>query len=408
MINSSKVFNSYNSIELTTAKRFVNGCIDYLDKNLRYVITEKIDGSNIGICINLRDHSLYFISRNEFIEDEHNNFYTPMYSYIDKIKLNIKALIDNAKELLGSEFNKYHTMIIYGELFGGYYNESSVKLNSNALKVQKRISYTPNNEFLAFDIAFLRDKTEDEIRQYNERIQNWQDELTTCTDEKRINIIHGNIKMMKDRKIKPYVLYVDYDDFNKLLENSNIQSVPVLAIVDSLNEALSYNEEFDSVIYKLYDLPKIENNQGEGIVIKPIKNQYIFDNQRVILKKKNIRFSENGRANNRVIKEKLNVQYSDSLKELIEKINDYINRNRLDNVLSKVTKKLTSKDFGMIMKLLSRDVIKDIEKDNPELFEIVKSNNDEYKLYTKELSKLCTAFLKPIFLELLDEQEGDC
>ena len=403
----SKVFNSYNSIELTTSKRFVNGCIDYIDKNMKYVITEKIDGSNIGICINLKDHSIYFISRNEFIEDEHNNFYTPMHSYIDRIKLNIDALINNAKELLGPTFDKYYTMIIYGEIFGGKYDEPSVKINPNALKVQKRINYTPNNEFLAFDIAFLRDKTDDELRQYNERIQSWQEELAICKDDKRIDIVRNNIKMMEDRKVKPFCLYVDYEDFIKLLENSNIKSVPVLAIVDSLTKALSYPEEFDSVIYKLYNLPKIEGNQGEGIVIKPIKNQYIFDNQRVILKKKNIKYSENGRANNRLMKEKLNNQYSDSLKELIEKTNDYINQNRLDNVLSKISKQLDSKDFGMIMKMLSQDVIKDLEKDNPELFEIVKNNNEEYKSFTKELSKLCTAFLKPIFRDLLDEQKGE-
>ncbi len=41
---------------------------------------------------------------------------------------------------------------IFGELFGGYYQHKDVKPTKGAKCVINRISYSPNNEFLAFDI----------------------------------------------------------------------------------------------------------------------------------------------------------------------------------------------------------------------------------------------------------------
>ena len=95
---------------------------------------------------------------------------------------------------------------IYGEYFGGNWPEGESKVKS----VQKGISYTPNHEFMAFDIKIFTSET---------------------------------------------AFWVDVIDIPKLLKD-NMMSVPVYA-KGTFNEIYEIETKIDSTIPELLGLPKI-------------------------------------------------------------------------------------------------------------------------------------------------------
>ena len=130
-----------------------------------------------------------------------------------------------------------------------------------------------------------------------------------------------------------------------------LPKVPILSTGCSFSEALAYNCEFDSLILGE------PNNLAEGIVLKPNTPYFLECGSRIILKKKNEKFSE--RASEP--KEKPEVpDFSDD--ETFSRLLSYINENRIKSVLSKETPSF--KEFGRLNGLVLQDAIKDFEKDN--------------------------------------------
>ena len=147
-------------------------------------------------------------------------------------------------------------------------------------------------------------------------------------------------------------------------------------LVDGIDTAINYPNDEPSEMYKIWGLPQLEDNIREGIVIKPYERDDYIGQSRVIIKSKNDRFAEKSHEK----PNKVQVEVPENVKKCMEEISQYINENRVNNVISHVGE-VTEKDIGKIIGLTSKDVLDDYLKD--------------YKLpEDKEQSKMVTKYLQ--------------
>ena len=174
--------------------------------------------------------------------------------------------------------------------------------------INKGIDYGNKKDFRIFDVAFVKD---------------------------------NNIKMLP------------WDKMNDLLLALSLKTVPVVAKNLSFEEALNLNIEFPTKIN-----PK-EGNICEGIVIKPqytdIYNHY---NERFILKKKNDKFMEK-----HCTPKMANKEDEKEYRELLNKVGEYLNENRIESVFSKEGKIESNEEIGKYIKLVLKDIYEDAEND---------------------------------------------
>ena len=394
MFNHKKyceIQNSYNDKYLWKVRS-----IGY---NGKWYVSEKIHGANTAMYIH--GDEIFYASRENILTEENKHYnYKEVF---ERINPDIQRLKDNVKNILGDAYSKYHTIVVYGEIFGGSYDHPDVGKNAKASRVQKGVSYSPNNEFLAFDVAVLRDLTTDEIGKYNNKITEYQDRRASAESPSDIASIDIAIKGFKSLIGQYVIKYLDYEDFVKSLDGTNFRTVPLIGIFDTLDEALAVNEVFESKVYSMFGLPKIENNFAEGVVIKPVTEQYAGQG-RVIIKKKNPKFLENNNRQSKAEKSASEVDisnYSDSTKFLLDKVPEYSNTNRLDAVLSKLSGPFNHKSFGMILGEFNKDLIKDLEKDFPDE---VKASMDaeEYKVITKSVGAANSVLLRREFPRIIE------
>jgi len=236
---------------------------------------------------------------------------------------------------------------IFGEIIGGFYPHEEVKRNSKALKVQKGIFYSPNNEFYAFDIQINR------------------------------------------------ATYLDLDYVNPLFEAHQMLFAKTL-FEGSLEECLNYTNLFPSTIPKELGLPEINPNTCEGVVIRPKINCHFNNGVRVILKNKNEKWEENTKHLKSINQ---SAPLSEKVIALQGAIQAYVTENRLNNVLSKIGE-VTRKDFGKIIGGFNRDVIEDFTKDYQNAFSILEKK--EQKLITKSIVPISAKMIK----EYLENKEA--
>lgn len=127
--------------------------------------------------------------------------------------------------------------------------------------------------------------------------------------------------------------------------------VPVLQIADSLQEALEFDTEFNSVI------AGVDDNICEGVVISPYYETYLFHNSPFYIKKKNESFSEKSKAKKEVV-------IDEDVARMKAEFDLYVNDNRLQNVFSKHGVISSPKEIGKYIKLLLEDAKEDFLKDN--------------------------------------------
>jgi len=151
----------------------------------------------------------------------------------------------------------------------------------------------------------------------------------------------------------------------------------------SLSELLDISPEFTS---------KLCDDAAEGFVIKPLRvNAKMGNDSRAILKQKSTAFSEK--------KESTSKQphvMSDEVKPIFEDFLNYLNDNRLRNVLSKTGDVITPKDFGKIVGMLVKDAKDEFERDE---YEISKS---DWKEISKYVVKEASVVLREDWLNILD------
>lgn len=354
-------FKKYSEIENSYRTKFIHDIIDQGQGGGRWVVTNKIHGSNFQFSIDIAKGKVTCGKRTSSLHWEENFFgYQKVYAkykeqLVDIIKA-YKPLID-CKVSLG-DFDsvdspiKNITMILFGELFGGKYEHPEVARDNTATCVQREVQYAPHNDFALFDIFTIVEYEDGQVQS----------------------------------KWKPFDSLVDFANYRRL---------PVVPhyFVGTLDECLNYNNTFvDDVGKKLFGLPLIEGNICEGVVIRPWdETKYLRNGNRILIKNKNEKFAEK----KGVKPPKPTKTPEDFAKEEAEGeiVAQFVNDARLRSVLSKIGQ-VTEKDFGVVQKALIEDVRSEFFKDY---------DPTEYgALFGKHCPKLCANLIRANFLNIVD------
>jgi Rnl2 family RNA ligase len=289
-------------------------------KKVEWIATEKIHGSNFSIYIN--DKSVKCAKRNGFLEKD-DVFYD--YKYV--IKNNADKLRKLYKIL--KEKHKFNYIIIYNELFGGWFPEnaknwegpikggrisedSKIIIPQNLRAIQEGIYYSNQVDIIILDIVLVT--------------------------------LNGS---ENDADTSMSIYGVPYNEIVKIVIEVGLK-VTMPLVTGKLEKIMNYDINFDSTIPKYLGYPHIEHNTAEGIVIRPIDyNQSGFCS----IKIKNNKFSEicNVSSFNKF-------ETGITPKSLLMGM---INVNRLNNVLSKSGIELNQDNKQKILKDFIEDVITD-------------------------------------------------
>ena len=327
-------FKKYNSIENTYRKKVVD-VIALKTLASTFVVQEKVHGANYSLWYDGINYKQ--AKRTSFLED--NDTFYGNQVIRERYFEPIKALFSTIQ----SRFKEVTFIVVYGELFGGNYQHKDVPKDNTATKIQKGIQYTPHNDFYAFDLFV------DSIG------------------------------------------FVDVHTFIKLVGVTNFFYAKTL-FEGSLKQALEYPNQFQTKIPNWLNLPPINDNGCEGIIIKPVIADYLHGGSRIILKNKNEKWAE------KISKEKkarISKDLSAEGQLLHDKLLTYINSNRLQNVMSKVGE-FEPKLIGQIIGLFSKDAQEDFLKDNEETWS--KLEKEEQKRIRKMANGQVIEVIKETFM----------
>jgi len=289
---SSLEFRAYPSIENSYRKPFLDLVRENESGDL-WCVTEKVHGANLSFITD--GDGIKMAKRSAIIhEKDHANFF-----HSDIVFKKMRSKIISLYNSWGGD----GPIIVYGEIFGGYYPTAT----QHYKHVQKGVYYTSEVEFYAFDIYLL-----------------------------------GLGKFM------------DYDNTIELFQENGILHAPIL-FMDCLDGCLEWSSRFkdnDSTIPTLLGNDHIKHNMREGHVIKPIKAGFLNKGSRAIVKDKNEKFLESPLRN-----KKTETPVDQAVFMLI-------NRQRYANVISKMGL-VTPVDIPQIIEYFMLDISEEWEKDNP-------------------------------------------
>jgi Rnl2 family RNA ligase len=250
---------------------------------------------------------------------------------------------------------------VYGELCGGMYRHPDVEKVKGAVKIQGRVSYHPDNVFIPYDIEVM--------------------------DE------HENIILVCKQSVV------------ESLCNKVSLPFPVVIKRGTFDEVINLANDFiDPTGNKLFDLPLIENNITEGLVLKPDMPLHFGNGGRVMVKSKNEKFKERIKKDPKEPKEiipmnELELKYYELYRE-------FITESRVMSVISKVGI-VNPKAFGMILGMFMKDLYNDFDKEYGEDVKNLEDtlSVDEFNLAKakKELAKEAAELIRPIFLNHLNK-----
>ena len=232
------------------------------------------------------------------------------------------ALINLHENVLDNDF------ILYGELFGG--------------NIQSGMSYQEDQDFIAFDL---------------------------CVKQEEVFLPLNKLNL-----------------YSKSFEESGIPVVPLLGLCNSLQEALTLDECFESKLTREDFNGEDKHKEAEGVVIEPVVPKWFPNGNRIYFKKKTKRFLEKG--GNKIPKpiEVLPKELEGVLTQAFE----YINEPRFNAVVSKIGE-VTIKDIGKVMSFMAKDILEDMEKDSLII--------PEDKKFMKLLQQKVQNFVRPILLQ---------
>lgn len=238
---------------------------------------------------------------------------------------NISHWLNNFPELMNCKYT------IEEKLDG---SNLSIIIKQNEMFFASRNQIIGNlTEFNGLDNTIKKYENEIKIlkkiqKEYNEVI-NFYFEFFGKGIQKRIN--YGDEKYIRLINIRVGKNIISPKEMYDIVEKFNIKHlcVPVLSIVNNLNEALQVNEIFNTTINP------IENNEAEGVVIKPLNKVYVSHlGSTFYLKKKNPKFGE------KIKKPKEKTNLDPELEEYYNSFCEYINQNRMFSVFSKEGKSI--------------------------------------------------------------------
>lgn len=289
-------FVKYSSVQNSYQLKFMDRIIREERTSGDWIVTEKIHGANFSFWYD--GTKLRMAKRTAWIADD-ENFYG-----IQALK---EYLISCVKQLYG-RFKGRDYIAVFGEIYGGTYPHPEVPVNPKAKKVQKGVYYCPHNDFMVFDIK-----------------------------------VDGQ--------------FLNFIDMQMYCEQVGLKFVRA-EFVGKFKECLKYKNDFLSGIYKEYDLPPIDDNICEGIVIRPNKPQFVFTHSRVMLKSKNERFKEKASEK----KPQVKIELAGKVKDIADVMFSMATKNRYDAVVSKIGE-IKISDFGKLQGLIMKDIHDEVLKD---------------------------------------------
>jgi len=305
--------------------------------NKEVIILEKIHGANFSICGCIENTTIKFAKRSGIIHDT-DDF---MHYWLIKDKLEVYA--QNLKAYLINKNMMTKNFQLFGEIFGG----CLPGYGSKTKMVQKEIYYSPELEFMPFDL-----KIDDVYMTY-----------TTI------------VPILKDAGFKPVEILGKMTLLDAL-------KIDVNTFKTTIPKFLGYDN----------DHPSLHENYAEGIVVKTDDLQY-YGPHRFVLKIKSNKFREKS-APIRLSKSSV-PNISDEAKETLEELLTYLCENRLNAVISKigtVNRTMLPKVSGLLVK----DILEEFYKEGNEFPKYGDPNKEklEKKLLNQELSNRTYVFVE--------------
>jgi len=343
-------FKKYSSIENSYRQKILDEIYARGMDRGDWVVSEKIHGSNFSMWMD--DEGLRCAKRSGFlaVDESFFNWQSVVEAYDNHISVLYKVcrslLDDLVKEEVIEMTDDKVEIVLFGELFGGHYDHPDVD-KVNVKKVQKGVQYCPWVDFYAFDLK-----------------------------------ING--------------VFMTYDIFSEIMDAVGFHYAKSL-YRGTLSECLQFPNDLVTSLPKKFDLPEIKDNISEGVVIKPVQAKFFPNGSRVILKNKNEKFKEKEQKSKKVTKPK--VELTDQEVKILNKASEFATENRLRNVISHIGE-ITQKSFGKLLGTFCKDIIEDLEKEHPELFEGVEK--DRLKVVNKSINKDAQEFIRERFVNIMD------
>lgn len=207
-----------------------------------FVATEKIHGANFSFIVTRDD--IKWARRRAPLKPGENFMGAPQHlprsvsaalpSLLDAVEQHVRRR--NSKEGVGVEtFSILRGITVFGELFGGHYPHPDMPHKADGVpRIQRGVAYTPNLEFMAFDIK-----------------------LHSQDDPSPFDV----------------PTFLDHDMSRKLCEKAGIPFVPEIAR-GSLADMRRHDVVFTSRVPALLGLPPLpddcrDESLAEGFVIRP-------------------------------------------------------------------------------------------------------------------------------------------
>ena len=251
-------------------------------EKLKWVVTEKVHGANFSFSY--ENGTLRFAKRKDYLQ--WNDDFFGFQLVVNKLENNILRLFEQlSSDIVGEKY------MVYGELFGGKYPHPEVDTIADLQAIQTGVYYTPEIAFCAFDIA------------------------------------------IENESGSKY--YLDYETAVGYFEQFGIFYAKPL-LIGKFAEAMNFNIRINSTIPKALQLPELQDNLIEGVVIKPY-NQ-VDQNRRPIVKLKNPEFDEEEKFHEA---EKWSfvptvTSRTEDLSFIVAELRHYITQNRLQSAISKI------------------------------------------------------------------------
>lgn len=298
-------------------------------EKLKWVVTEKVHGANFSFIY--ENGNLKFAKRKEYLNWTDDFFGFQLV--VSKLEDNILRLFEHLSSEIAGE--KY---IVYGELFGGKYPHPEVDQVPGLHAIQTGVYYTPSIEFCAFDIAIE----------------------TNGPDSK---------------------YYLDYETSVACFNQFGIFHAQPL-FIGKFNEAMNFNIRMNSAVPKEFNLPELQDNLIEGVVIKPFNQTDNSLFSRPVIKLKNPEFDEEDKFHEA---EKWSFipdvsSKTEDLSFITDELRNYVTLNRLKSAVSKIGELDMNNPLRIseIKAEFLEDVITDFNENNDDLLNDLSSAEKEW------------------------------
>jgi hypothetical protein len=354
-------FNEYSSIESIYKAK------DCPYKDLPWVVTEKINGTNFSFTTNgevvVPGKRTSYLGGNSY--EIFYNCGSVVSKYMDKVKKAYDVFIAKTGEPCG------RFITIYGELFGG----GNIPGQTFVRKpIMKENTYIPDLDFRAFDVF---------VYGYEGFVE--PSVVEPSDVESPVSTVSPASTLHKSPSFtsgSPY--YLDFNLALEILKEANIPTVVPL-FYGTFDECLTFSNStynIPSEIPTLYGLPIFPNNIREGNVLKPVQH-YTYRQKRVIFKHKAEHASEiTAKLTKKQSKDIEESKITDDAKALLKEITKYVNKNRYNAVISKYGQQTKLTDM---INYFTEDILKDYRSDTETGDWLGLPSEDEYKVVLKHL-----------------------